>query len=315
MFLGLFAESCEAGPLLDWLRGQRTVTQQRYNNWRYNTFYRGPVAPTQNYAQMPGSCTTTCPKTRYQTVNRVVANYVPYTAYRTEWYRVPVTYYRPATSTNPQTGCVTTCMKPCTYYQMQARRVPYTTYQTVYRTVQHRVPYTVYETSYGSSCGNASSSCSSCGVNPVQSYVQNGTPYPSATPYGLNTQGQYNAPANTIPALSPGEIQQDQSMLKPTAEAPPQPEVDPEPNEGKTSNSSHSTPNLNIPANPAPVVDDSNRTASLIRGKWNYSPVRHAGYLTSADRTASPNQLSSFSKSGKPSGPAFRNSGWKSVGQ
>ena len=32
---------------------------------------------------------------------------------------------------------------------MQARRVPYTTYQTVYRTVQHRVPYTVYETSYG----------------------------------------------------------------------------------------------------------------------------------------------------------------------
>ncbi|MEK6248328.1 MAG: hypothetical protein N2C12_09130, partial [Planctomycetales bacterium] len=35
---------------------------------------------------------------------------------------------------DPCTGCTTTCMKPCTTYVQQARRVPYTTYKMVCET-------------------------------------------------------------------------------------------------------------------------------------------------------------------------------------
>ena len=349
LFLGLFPNTCEAGPLLDWLRGRPVVSQlnalrnnviaarnnafmapnnafmapnnafaPRTNAFRYNTFYRGPLgAPVpQNYAQMPGTCTTTCPKTCYQNVNRVVANYVPYTAFRTQWCRVPVTYYRPVASMNPQTGCVSTCMQPYTYYQMQARRVPYTTYQTVYRTVQQRVPYTVYETSYAAA---GSPPCSSCGTQPA-------TVNPSV-PLGLNATSQFNVPANVVPKLDASEIKTDTTLQKPASE-PPAPIVDPSSGHGeakendgtgeKTKSSSHIQPQLNAPVQPAPVVDDSNRTASLIRGKWNYSPVRDAGYVTSINgrRTLSSSQLSGFaSEKVEPNEPAFRQSGWKSVNQ
>lgn len=328
---GGFTETCEAGPLLDWLRGRPVISRfnayrpgyYQPNIFRQNAYYRGGIAPGMTQApgavvpttQAPGTCMTTCPKTYYQTVNRVVANYVPYTAFRTEWYRVPVTYYRPTTSTNPQTGCTTTCMRPCTYYQMQARRVPYTTYQTVYRTVQHRVPYTVNETTYGTT---GCSSCTSCGVNP--GVVQNGgygVNTNGINAGGLNIGGGYSAPANTVPQLSPGEIKADTTLQKPV----PEPEQDPNanlPTQEKTQNSSHQQPGLNVPQNQPPVVDDSNRTASLIRGKWNYSPVRHAGYTVSAgtDSRDPVNRLSGFSSpSSKPNRPAFRSTGWKSTNQ
>ena len=313
LFLGCMANSCEAqNRLMDWLRG----TPRGYG---YTSYYRGPQ-PTPS----PGGCVTTCPKTCYQTVNRVVANYVPYTAFRTEWYRVPVTYYRPVTSSNPRTGCVTTCMRPCTYYQMQARRVPYTTYQTVYRTVQHRIPYTVYETSYGtgcstcspcSTCGVNGSSCATCGVNGGSVVSGNMVPSGTVQNYGLNPNTQY-APANTVPQLTPGSIQPDTTLQKPETTTVVEPQADPTVN---TEKSSHVQPQLNVPQNPAPVVDDSNRTASLVRGKWDYSPVRPAAYFTASDSTsvntpmqatASVKQSQPFSK---PSGPAFRSPSWKSV--
>ena len=313
LFSGIFAESCEAGPLLDWLRGRPVV--QNFNAYRQHAFYRGQVnPPVSPAAQMPGTCMTTCPKTCYQTVNRVVANYVPYTAFRTQWYRVPVTYYRPVTTTNPQTGCISTCMKPCTYYQMQARRVPYTTYQTVYRTVQQRVPYTVYETSYsGNNCG----SCTSCGTPPAagtapvtSGIVQN------QAPAGVNIGGQYDVPANTVPQLNSSDIKQDTTLQKPANETPV-PEPDPMPSaENPAQNSSHQAPGLNLPENAAPVVSHGNRTAKLIRGQWNYSPVRSAGYLTSMEREGKLQKQDS--RKSMPSktaiqAPAFRSGGWKSI--
>lgn len=290
VLFGVCAESCEAGPLLDWLRG---VPPTRA--YRYNAYYPTAQAPAGIAGapanQLPGTCTSMCPTTRYQTVNRVVANYVPFTAYRSEWYRVPTTYYRPSTTTNPQTGCITTCMKPCTTYQMQARRVPYTTYRTVYRTVQHRVPYTVYETSY-----STTGSCSSCGTGspvsaPFQSQSQYyGSPSPSQN-YGLNPSASYSTPANTVPQLNPSEIRPDPEFQRRLV-YPPQPEADPAAsktgvdavNSSNTNPVNVSPPAINMPANPAPVVDQSvgNQTASLIRGKWGYSPVRHAGYLRSS---------------------------------
>lgn len=327
LLLGICAETCQAGPLLDWLRGYPS------NPYRYNAYYQGPAAATPGYAQMPGSCTTTCPKTCYQTVNRVVANYVPYTAFRTEWYRVPVTYYRPVTSSNPQTGCVTTCMQPCTYYQMQARRVPYTTYQTVYRTVQQRIPYTVYETTYGSSCGT-SGSCTSCGVNPAPMSaptMSSPTMMPgTVSNYGLNPNGQYSVPANSVPQLSPGEIQPDTTLQRPVTDDAIFPESDPTvvpdnsvmPPETTINPSSHSPssadqPRLNVPVNPPPLVESNGRTAARLRGEWSYTPVRQAGYRTTvrSEITGQPASNTTLRGSDQPFRPAFRESGWKSTGR
>ena len=130
----LFAASeAQAGPLLDWLRGRRTTT----NNFQQSAFGLQPnvaanFAPTaQNPAGLqPGQCMKTCQKT----CSRTVVNYVPYTAYRTSWKRVPVTTYKPVTNSDPCTGCTVTCMRPCTTYTYQMQRVPYTTQRPVYRT-------------------------------------------------------------------------------------------------------------------------------------------------------------------------------------
>jgi hypothetical protein len=47
--------------------------------------------------------------------------------YRTVWYRIPVTSFRPVTSVDPATGAAVTALQPCTTYTWQARRVPHTT--------------------------------------------------------------------------------------------------------------------------------------------------------------------------------------------
>lgn len=100
-------------------------------------FAQTPQTPNVNNLQ-PGQCMKTC----QQTCSRTVVNYVPYTAYRTAYKRVPVTQYRPETNTDPCTGCTVTCMKPCTSYTYQCQRVPYTTYRPVYRQETYKVPVT-----------------------------------------------------------------------------------------------------------------------------------------------------------------------------
>src|SRR5688572_11752794 len=47
----------------------------------------------------------------------MTASYVPQTSYRVSHVSVPVTTYRPVVSTDPCTGCQTTCMRPTTCYQ------------------------------------------------------------------------------------------------------------------------------------------------------------------------------------------------------
>ena len=307
---GSLAETCEAGPLLDWLRGRRAN-----NYYRYNAYY--PPAQAYPQAQSPGTCMTTCPKTCYQTVNRVVANYVPYTAYRTQWYRVPVTYYRPVTNTNPQSGCVTTCMQPCTTYQMQARRVPYTTYRTVYRTVQHRVPYTTYVTSYGSACESCNTGCSTCGTGGAATGYPGQVSQPAYSGNGmLNTQGGYSSPANSVPQLNPNDIQPDTTLQRPDYVEPPAPipETGSTTIESDTRNSSHGNPQLNQPQNPVSNYDD-NHTASLIRGKWNYSPVIKASFQRRSGESYSSHRVSTQSTQTqrRTNSNAFREVGWKSA--
>jgi len=96
----LQTSEAQAGPLLDWLRGiRRTNTQQTGFQTGQTGFFnqaraaQPAVAPSAAGLQ-PGQCMKTCNKT----CNRTVVNYVPYTAYRTNWNRVPVTQYRPVTT-------------------------------------------------------------------------------------------------------------------------------------------------------------------------------------------------------------------------
>ena len=198
------ASQVQGGPLLDWLFGRN-----RTCGWR------GVSAPAYAAAPQTGCCQTTC----MQTCQRVVVNYVPYTAYRTEWQQVPVTQYQTTQSLDPCTGCPVTCMRPCTSYTWQSKQVPYVTYRPVYRTESYSVPVTystpapVYAPSAtcnpcgtcntwtsGGGCGScgatpttAGSGCSSCGV-PVVSAMP-------AAPSWITPSGTYTlAPPPTISA-------------------------------------------------------------------------------------------------------------------
>jgi hypothetical protein len=171
--------------------------------------------------QLPVAGCETCT----QTCSRVVASYVPYTAYRTCYEQVPVTYYRQVTSTDPCTGCTITCNRPCTSYQLQAKRVPYTAYRTVYRTETYQTPVTA---AYApcSTCAT----CPTCPSAPMQippsGYSnQNIQPYGYSNvapatysqiqpyggvqiqPYGGAPGGVYGTnPADVQPTLTPGEF-------------------------------------------------------------------------------------------------------------
>jgi len=103
----VLANTCEAGPILDWLLGRRRRV---------------------NYGM--SSC---APGT--QVARRVVVNYAPQTCYRNRWMRVPVTRYRPTATVDPVSGCQVTCMRPCTTYKWQVQRVAVTVMRPVYSTV------------------------------------------------------------------------------------------------------------------------------------------------------------------------------------
>ena len=87
---------------------------------------------------------------------QVVVRYMPQVRYRTVWASVPVTVYRPTTSSNPATGCTVTCMRPCTTYTWQARRVPYTAYQPLYTTYTTVAVTTPAPVILGGQCSTAS---------------------------------------------------------------------------------------------------------------------------------------------------------------
>ncbi len=149
----------EAGPLLDWFRGLRRPAAP-------TCCPPSPCAPQTASAApnpcglQPGQCMTTC----QQECSRTVVSYVPYTAYRTNWKRVPVTSYKPVTNSDPCTGCTVTCMRPCTTYTYQMQRVPYTTYRPCYRTETYKVPVTTITNDCcpTNSCDTCNTGCSTC---------------------------------------------------------------------------------------------------------------------------------------------------------
>ncbi len=186
----------EAGPLLDWIRekcGKKNATTPIGYMATSGSY---TAAPT--YLQ-PGQCQQTC----LQTCQKVTVNYVPYTDYRTTWQRVAVTNYKPVTSVDPNTGCTTTCMRPCTDQQWQLQRIPYTTYRPVYQTQNYQVPVTTITNDCGvnggCSTGAVNPGCTTCGV-PGMSAAPAAGYYPGTTGFAPVPNGAV-MPADGVPVL------------------------------------------------------------------------------------------------------------------
>ena len=246
----VWAAPSEAGPLLDWLFGRQRYCQ--------------PVYPVAQPAVAPcATCQTTC----QQTCSRVVVNYVPYTAYRTSWERVPVTTYRQTSSVDPCTGCTVTCNRPCTTYTYRMKQVPYTTYRPVYRTETYQVPVTYTSQVPVSTMPNTG--CATCATGYQPMYQAPTTNYLSPTP------------ANSYPTVTPNNVGQ------PTP-ADLQPQLNSTPS---TSSSSYSVPRV-VPqptlSSPTPagqgapqlLSPNGKTTQAPSIERWTYSPVRLASYQT-----------------------------------
>lgn len=194
----LQTSEAQAGPLLDWLRGIRRTSGTQNSCCGQPTARQGFAAPSavapSAAGLQPGQCMKTCNKT----CSRTVVNYVPYTAYRTNWKKVPVTKYRPVTTSDPCTGCTMTCMKPCTTYTYQCQRVPYTTYRPVYRQENYTVPVTTITNDC--STGSCGTSCDTCGTGQSFGQTQNFNPVQNYSPTPASTVPSYAAPTPTYSA-------------------------------------------------------------------------------------------------------------------
>jgi hypothetical protein len=181
------------GPLLDWIKekcGKKNPNAQAGLMATSGSFTSAPT-----YLQ-PGQCQQTC----LQTCQKVTVNYVPYTDYRTTWQRVPVTNYKPVTSVDPNTGCTTTCMRPCTDQQWQLQRIPYTTYRPVYQTQNYQVPVTTITNDCGTNQG-----CSTCGIPGAMPGTMPGVApaagfYQGSSGFAPNPGGNL-VPADGVPVL------------------------------------------------------------------------------------------------------------------
>lgn len=305
LLVGLAPAKAQAGPLLDWLLG------------KHKGCCSSCLAPAQ-------ACAPTCPQPTVcqmnctQTCQRVVVNYVPYTAYRTNWEQVPVTQYRQTCSTDPCTGCPVTCMKPCVSYSWQLKRVPYVTYRPVYRTESYSVPvtYTAMAPSTCSTCATCPTSptvglpqagCSTCGTgyaNPVISSMP--TVLPDAT---LATNGTYTvSPSTTVPpyyqsapATTTSPYLQNNTTITPADQAPvlgkpiiiDRREIVPDSSSFQAPALTPSGTNTGLQGvrpirdpnpglrwdNRAPATNPEDQTASApTRRRWDYSPVRLASH-------------------------------------
>ena len=192
------------------------------------------------------------------------------TGYTTSYYRAPVTYYRPVTTMNPATGTMVTVQQPCTSYEQQVQRNPFTTVLPANNNTA------INSCQPGCPCPPGVNAC-----NNVPTYSQNtplGQPAPlSQPPYsgigqvGATGTGDYQAmpiPAipstgamgtrPTTPNLSPltGPPPTLAPPTPPAAAATPAP---PTPPAGSTVNdfAPVQRPTLNKPATPdAPETDD-----------------------------------------------------------
>ena len=133
------------------------------------------------------------------------------TSYTTSYYRAPVTYYRPVTTLNPTTGATVTVQQPCTSYEQQVQRTPFTTFQPA---GPPAVPST--------NCG-PSSATGGCNAAPYAQQAPFGSPTAPAVGQ-VNALGSGDNRAVPIPSIPPGGQvypQAGSSNLAPLTGAPP----------------------------------------------------------------------------------------------
>jgi hypothetical protein len=142
------------------------------------------------------------------------------TGYTTSYYRAPVTYYRPVTTMNPATGTMVTAQQPCTSYEQQVQRNPFTT---------------VLPGSANQTANNCQPNCpcppgvNACNTIPGYNQTTYGQPAPiSQTPYngigqvGATGTGDYQAmPIPSIPPAGTAGAQPRNSNLTPLTGPPP----------------------------------------------------------------------------------------------
>lgn len=205
------------------------------------------------------------------------------TSYRTAYYRVPVTYYRPVTSVDPVTGAAVTVQQPCTSYTQQLQRTPYRGLQVAPPALTQ--PSAVYQASplaggqtapYGQVSPYAVAPSNGIGqVGAVGTADQIPVPTPSLSParngqsgYTPNTtplSGAPSSPPSIIgsPATSP--------MLVPNSQGDLAPVDQPTLNGVKPSESSYRENNLQSEPTqrPAPKsfweLQDANNSTAMIR--------------------------------------------------
>ena len=288
-------QDAEAGPLLDWIRNR--CRRPRANNCCPPTYNVNYATGNNPYNLQPNQCMTTC----QQTCSRVVVNYVPYTAYRTCWKRVPVTQYRPVTKTDPCSGCTTTCMRPCTTYTYQMQRVPYTTYRPCYRTETYRVPVTTISNNCATgTCAPCNTGCNTCG--PTVPTLPNQSPLtPSTTqfPGSPVTGTYYESPSSvTVPngTLSTG------SGINTTtqpADIPPSlngvnPQSSNRPIIDRLGSGATTGQQITHPQTVPSVLSYNDKTAYTTpnQRQWNYTPVRLASHsMPTKEQLAQPQKL------------------------
>lgn len=173
------ADSCDAGPILDWLFPNRAARRAARNG---TVTYRIPVGTQQN---------------------QQLSGYAPTTRYRTVWAPVPVTQYRPVSYVNPLSTSGASGLQPCSTYQWQARRVPYTSYQPSVQASTCPVTISSPATTVTPWTSSPSPSCRSCGTTSYYGTAGSGAA-PIATEWKTVGSGVSYATPGATGLLSPG---------------------------------------------------------------------------------------------------------------
>ena len=127
--------------------------------------------------------------------------------YRSTWYRVPVTTYRPVTVMSPFAAGPVSQLQPCNTYTWQHRRVPVSTFRPFYgygyrQPAQYTVP-SFFSQPAASACGT----CTTGSTPAVAPYYSTPASPMGPIPATPSTPMNPNEPASQPPQLNPGEVQ------------------------------------------------------------------------------------------------------------
>lgn len=315
-----FAQSASAGPLLDWLFGRPSApaypigSPVPIGNAAGYAPYTSGYAPaySANYAPQFAAPTQAAPVfsppgyappsgTQYVPGAPTTFSNVP--SFRTNYFRAPVTYYRPVLATDPASGAQVVRMSPCTSYEYQTQRIP-TLGQSVYYgnygapvavpgpatgptytlpqagiALSRSATPPITSRGYGAytTLQPPAGSAPPAGNYPINPYGQ--TPYYGGTINGGCTGGYNALPAYTTPGYSPPP-----GLIAPPSPSTAAPFADPGLNNPNPLPSSD-------PANSPPVLPNSVPTAA--RSQLKQFTQTERAPIDSTARTDEPQRLPS----------------------